>query len=99
MGRNGSLFASLHLALADCQIALLEAHLRPRKLLEFRIAKTSIQGQHRRRVDVWRSRLPGFPLLSARSQNDGGKVLRGAAQAYKVDTDAGAHLRPAIHVG
>ncbi|MEO6983114.1 MAG: chromosome partitioning protein ParB, partial [Edaphobacter sp.] len=27
-------------------------------------------------------------LLSARSQNDGGKVLRVAAQAYKVDTDA-----------
>jgi ParB family chromosome partitioning protein len=27
-------------------------------------------------------------LLSARSQNDGGKVLRAAAQAYKVDTDA-----------
>lgn len=27
-------------------------------------------------------------LLSARSQNDGGKVLRTAAQAYKVDTDA-----------
>jgi ParB family chromosome partitioning protein len=26
-------------------------------------------------------------LLSARSQNDGGKVLRTAAQAYKVDTD------------
>jgi ParB family chromosome partitioning protein len=27
-------------------------------------------------------------LLSARSQSDGGKVLRAAAQAYKVDTDA-----------
>jgi ParB family chromosome partitioning protein len=27
-------------------------------------------------------------LLSARTQNDGGKVLRAAAQAYKVDTDA-----------
>ena len=27
-------------------------------------------------------------LLSARSQNDGGKFLRAAAQAYKVDTDA-----------
>jgi ParB family chromosome partitioning protein len=27
-------------------------------------------------------------LLSARSQNDGGKVLRATAQAYKVDTDA-----------
>ena len=27
-------------------------------------------------------------LLSARTQNDGGKVLRTAAQAYKVDTDA-----------
>ena len=27
-------------------------------------------------------------LLSARSQSDGGKVLRTAAQAYKVDTDA-----------
>lgn len=27
-------------------------------------------------------------LLSARSQSDGGKVLRAAAQAYGVDTDA-----------
>ena len=27
-------------------------------------------------------------LLSARTQPDGGKVLRAAAQAYKVDTDA-----------
>jgi ParB family transcriptional regulator, chromosome partitioning protein len=27
-------------------------------------------------------------LLSARSQSDGGKVLKAAAQAYKVDTDA-----------
>jgi ParB family chromosome partitioning protein len=27
-------------------------------------------------------------LLSARSQTDGGKVLRAAAQAYKIDTDA-----------
>jgi len=27
-------------------------------------------------------------LLSARTQNDGGKVLRAAAQVYKVDTDA-----------
>jgi ParB family chromosome partitioning protein len=27
-------------------------------------------------------------LLSARSQPDGGKVLRAAAHAYKVDTDA-----------
>ncbi len=27
-------------------------------------------------------------LLSARTQSDGGKVLRSAAQAYKVDTDA-----------
>jgi ParB family chromosome partitioning protein len=27
-------------------------------------------------------------LLSARTQSDGGKVLRAAAQAYKVDTDA-----------
>jgi ParB family chromosome partitioning protein len=27
-------------------------------------------------------------LLSARSQSDGGKVLRVAAQAYGVDTDA-----------
>jgi ParB family chromosome partitioning protein len=27
-------------------------------------------------------------LLSARSQNDGGKVRRAAAQSYKVDTDA-----------
>jgi ParB family chromosome partitioning protein len=27
-------------------------------------------------------------LLSARTQNDGGKVLRAAAQAYKVDSDA-----------
>ncbi len=27
-------------------------------------------------------------LLSARTQNDGGKVLRAAAQAYKVDIDA-----------
>ena len=27
-------------------------------------------------------------LLSVRSQNDGGRVLRAAAQAYKVDTDA-----------
>ena len=30
-------------------------------------------------------------LLSARAQTDGGKVLRAAAQAYKVDTDAIAH--------
>jgi ParB family chromosome partitioning protein len=29
-------------------------------------------------------------LLSARSQSDGGKVLRAAAQAYGVDTDAAA---------
>jgi ParB family chromosome partitioning protein len=27
-------------------------------------------------------------LLSAKAQTDGGKVLRAAAQAYKVDTDA-----------
>ena len=27
-------------------------------------------------------------LLSARTQNDGGRVLRAAAQAYKVETDA-----------
>jgi ParB family transcriptional regulator, chromosome partitioning protein len=27
-------------------------------------------------------------LLSARSQSDGGKVLRAAAQVYRVDTDA-----------
>jgi ParB family chromosome partitioning protein len=27
-------------------------------------------------------------LLSARTQSDGGKVLRAAAQVYKVDTDA-----------
>ena len=27
-------------------------------------------------------------LLSARAQTDGGKMLRAAAQAYKVDTDA-----------
>jgi ParB family chromosome partitioning protein len=27
-------------------------------------------------------------LLSARSQSDGSKVLRAAAQAYEVDTDA-----------
>ncbi len=27
-------------------------------------------------------------LLPARSQSDGGKVLKAAAQAYKVDTDA-----------
>lgn len=30
----------------------------------------------------------GVVLLSARSQSDGGKVLRAAAQAYGVDTDA-----------
>ena len=32
----------------------------------------------------------GYPLagLSASKQSDGGKVLRTAAQAYKVDTDA-----------
>ena len=30
----------------------------------------------------------GVDLLSARSQSDGGKVLRAAAQAYGVDTDA-----------
>jgi ParB family chromosome partitioning protein len=29
-------------------------------------------------------------LLSARTQPDGGEVLRSAAQAYKVDTDATA---------
>ena len=30
-------------------------------------------------------------LLSAKTQPDGGKILRAAAQAYKVDTDAIAH--------
>jgi ParB family chromosome partitioning protein len=32
--------------------------------------------------------IEGVILLSARSQSDGGKVLRAAAQAYGVDTDA-----------
>ncbi len=38
--------------------------------------------------DIGRLIVETVILLSARSQNDGGKVLRAAAQAYKVDTEA-----------
>jgi ParB family chromosome partitioning protein len=38
--------------------------------------------------DIGRLLIEAVILLSARTQPDGGKVLRAAAQAYKVDTDA-----------
>jgi ParB family chromosome partitioning protein len=38
--------------------------------------------------DIGKMIVEAIILLSARTQPDGGKVLRNAAQAYKVDTDA-----------